>query len=117
MVWEVDIESEAEGKERHAEPYRGEVLPRLLNEDAGRSGNEGEGEHEGEGVYSRKDRGGEVDRLEVERKEVGACDEDGAVAEVAKECGDVGALFEEAEGHDGVAGELPFVDEEEKDRE
>lgn len=55
------------------------------------------------------------DGLEVEGQEVGARDEDAAMAEADKEGSDVGAVFEEAEGHDGVDCELPFIKEEKKD--
>lgn len=47
--------------------------------------------------------------MEVEREEVCASDEDMAVAEADCECGDVGPVFEEAEGHDWVHGQFPFV--------
>ena len=53
--------------------------------------------------------------LEVEGQEVGARDEDAAVAEADEEGGDVGAVFEEAEGHDRVDRELPLIEKEEKD--
>lgn len=52
--------------------------------------------------------------MEVEGQEVGARDEDTAVAEADEEGSDVGAVFEETEGHDGVGRELPLVEEEEK---
>ena len=51
--------------------------------------------------------------MEVEGEEVGAGDEDETMDEADGEGGDVGAAGEEAEGHDGVFGEFPFVEEEE----
>ena len=53
--------------------------------------------------------------LEVEGEEIGAGNEDAAVTETDEEGGDVGAVFEEAQWHDRVQRELPFVDEEEDD--
>ena len=51
--------------------------------------------------------------MEVEGEEICARDEGCAVAEADEKGGDVGAVFEEAEGHDRVDGEFPFVEEEE----
>lgn len=53
--------------------------------------------------------------MEIERKEKSTSDERGPMAEADKEGSDVGAILEEAEGHNGVFGELPFVEEEEGD--
>lgn len=50
--------------------------------------------------------------MEVEREEVGAADEDEAVAEADDESGDVGMSGEETEWHDGVFCDLPLVEEE-----
>lgn len=110
---QVDVEAEAEGHAGHAEPDGGEVLARLADEDADGGGHEGEGEDEGEEVDARHQRGGAEHGLEVEGQEVGAADEDEAVAEADEEGGDVGESLEEAKRHDGVLGEFPFVQEEE----
>ncbi len=110
---EVDKEAEAEGHERHAGPDGGEVLAGLADEDADGGGHEGEGEDEGKEVEARAERGGAEHGLEVEREEVGAADEDEAVAEADDEGGDVGESCEKAERHDRVAGDFPLVQEEE----
>ncbi len=110
---EVDEEAEAEGHEGHAGPDGGEVLARLADEDADGGGHEGEGEDEGEEVETRAEWGGAEHGLEVEREEVGAADEDEAVAEADDEGGDVGEPREEAERHDRVSGDFPLVEEEE----
>ena len=101
---EVEVEAEAEGHEGHAEPDGGQVLARLADEDADGGGHEGEGEDEGEEVDARQERGGAEHGLEVERQEVGAADEDEAVAEAHEQRGDVGQAREEPERHDGVLG-------------
>jgi hypothetical protein len=51
--------------------------------------------------------------LEVKREIVGARNEDIAMAETDAEGGDVGGVLEEAEWHHGVAGEFPFIEDEE----
>ena len=51
--------------------------------------------------------------MEVEREVVGACNEDITVAETNAEGSDVGCVLEEAEWHHRVAGEFPFVEDEE----
>lgn len=89
----------------------------FLDEDTSGGGHEGEGEDKGERIDTGENGRGQVDGLEVEGEEVGSGDEDGAVAEAGEERGDVGAALEEAEGHDGVAGYFPFVDEEQADGE
>ena len=53
--------------------------------------------------------------MEVEGEEVSPGDEDDSVARANEEGGDVGAASEEAERHDGVGGQFPFVEEEEAD--
>ena len=80
-VGEIDVETEANGHEEHAEVDGREVLARFFNEDADDDGGEGEGEDEGEEVDARKNGASTEDGLEVERVEVGAGDEDEAVDE------------------------------------
>lgn len=53
--------------------------------------------------------------MEIERKEESTSDERGPMAEADEEGGDVGAILEEAEGHNGVDGEFPLVEKEEGD--
>ena len=55
------------------------------------------------------------DGLEIERQEVSARDKDTTVAEADEQGGDVGAVFEEAQRHDGVDCKLPLVKKKEKD--
>ena len=49
-VGEIDVETEADGHEKHAEVDGGQVLACLFDEDADEDGGEGEGEDEGEEV-------------------------------------------------------------------
>ena len=93
----------------------GRYWPVFLDEDAAGDGDEGEGEDEGEEIDARENGGGAEGGLEIEREEVGAGDEDEAVDEAGGKGGNVGAFGEEAERHDWVSGEFPFIDEEEGD--
>ena len=51
--------------------------------------------------------------MEIEGEEVGARNEDSAVASAGDEGCYIGAAFEKTEGHDRICGEFPFVEEEE----
>ena len=112
---EIDVEAEAEGQEDHSEPDGIQIVSGLADDDTDCGGDEGEGEDEREKVDARKERTGAQDGLEVERQEIGARDEDEAVAEAGDKSGDVGTSLEQAERNDRVFGDLPFDDEEEPD--
>ena len=113
-VWgKIDVEAETEGHEEHAEVDGREVLASFADEDADGGGGEGEGNDEGEEVDATQDGGSTEHGLEIEGEEIAAGDEGHAVTEADDESRDVGAPFEEAERHDGVLGDFPFVQDEE----
>ncbi len=53
--------------------------------------------------------------MEVEGEEVSSRYKDDSMTGADEQSGDIGAAFEKTEGHNGVRGELPFVEEEDAD--
>jgi len=110
---EVDEQAEAERHDGEAEVDGRQVLPGLLDVDAGEGGDEGEGEGEGDEVDAGEERAATQHGLEVKGEIVRPADEGKAVAEADAERGDIGAVLEDAQRHDRVARELPLVEHEE----
>lgn len=113
MRGEIDVEAEPEGHEEQAEVDGREVLACFADEDADDGGGEGKGNDKGKEVDATEDGRSTKHGLEIEGKEIAAGDEGHAMTEADDEGGDVGAPFEEAERHDGVLGDFPFVQDEE----
>lgn len=112
---QVDEEPVAQRHEGEAPDDGRHVQARLLDEEARQGRCHPEEEGEGEDVDARQEGVGAEDALEVERQVVAGRDEDEAVARVEPEDGQVARRPEEADGHDGEAGQAQLDKEEDGD--